>query len=200
MVEAIHSPDLPPVVIALLKGVVDRETDPALWQSMLMLQSRIRDYVGVLGLDLTLDEAEGYAYLKQRSSLDGEADVPRLVARRQLGYGVSLLLALLRKKLAEFDATSGEGRLILDREAIADMVCVFLSETTNEVRLVDRIDVHINRIVQMGFLRRLPGSNDTFEVKRLLKAFVDAQWLADFNERLTAYRKHAMDEGTGEAA
>jgi hypothetical protein len=180
--------------------VVDRETDPALWQSMLMLQSRIRDSVGVLGLDLTLDEAEGYAYLKQRSSLDGEADVPRLVARRQLGYGVSLLLALLLKKLAEFDATSGEGRLILDREAIADMMCVFLSETTNEVRLVDRIDVHINRIVQMGFLRRLPGSNDTFEVKRLLKAFVDAQWLADFNERLTAYRKHAMDEGTGEAA
>ena len=52
----------------------------------------------------------------------------------------------------------------------------------------------------MGFLRRLPGGNDTFEVKRLLKAFVDAQWLADFNERLAVYRKHAMDEGAGEAA
>ncbi|NDU90084.1 MAG: hypothetical protein G3I08_09460, partial [Ferrovum sp.] len=44
------------------------------------------------------------------------------------------------------------------------------------------------------FLRRLKvGAGTTtgptsYEVKRILKAFVDAQWLADFNDRLAAYQ------------
>ena len=70
--------------------------------------ARVRDYVTVLGLDLVLDEAEGYAFLRSRPNLDGdpETSLPRLVARRPLSFPVSLLLALLRKKLAE--ATGGE--------------------------------------------------------------------------------------------
>src|SRR6516165_854848 len=90
------------VLIALMKGVMEREVDPALWQSTLDLQARVRDYVAVLGLELILDEAEGYAYVRQRPMREGEAELPRLVARRQLGYQVSLLLVLLRKKLVEF--------------------------------------------------------------------------------------------------
>ena len=48
--------------------------------------------------------------LAQRADEDGSA-LPRLVPRRQLSYPVSLLLALLRKRLAEADAAGGE-RLI----------------------------------------------------------------------------------------
>src|SRR5271166_5083961 len=103
------------VLICLLKGVTEREADPALWQSLLGLQTRVRDQVAVLGLELVLDEAEGYAYLRQRPPQEGEAELPRLVARRQLGYQVSLMLALIRKKLVEFDARSGDTRLILSR-------------------------------------------------------------------------------------
>src|SRR5260370_12239794 len=80
-------------LIALMKGVIERETARAVWQSVLELQARIRDHVAVLGLELVVDEAEGYAYLRQRSAQDGEAELPRLVPRRQLGYQVSLLLA-----------------------------------------------------------------------------------------------------------
>ena len=57
-------PDLSTLVITLLKGVLHREGDERLWGSLLNLQPRVRDYVGVLGLDLVLDEAEGYAFLK----------------------------------------------------------------------------------------------------------------------------------------
>ncbi len=61
-----------------------------------------------------LDEAEGYAFLRSRQDEDEDAQavMPRLVVRRQLSYPVSLLLALLRKKLAEFDAGGGDTRLI----------------------------------------------------------------------------------------
>ncbi len=182
------------VVVSLMKGIADRESDPVLWQSLIGIQARVRDYVACLGLDLVLDEAEGFAYLRQRPAEEGAAELPRLVPRRQLGYQVSLMLALLRKKLAEFDATSGEARLILGRNDIVEMMRVFLAETANQVRLNDSIGANINRVVDMGFLRRLRGTNDRFEVRRILKAFVDAQWLADFDQRLAAYQSHSSSE------
>ena len=115
---------------------------------------------------------------------------------------MSLIVALLRKKLAEFDARSGDTRLVLGREEIVDLVRVFLPETANEARLMDRLDAHINKIVDLGFLRRLRGVEDRFEVQRILKAFVDAQWLSDFEERLARYREHAaadVEDRSGEA-
>ena len=180
------------VLVTLMKGVMDRDNDPARWQSLLDLQTRIRDHVAVLGLELILDEAEGYAYLRQRPAREGEEELPRLVPRRHLGYQVSLLLALLRKKLAEFDATSGESRLILSGDDIVEMMRLFLPDTTNQARLMDRVDAHINRITDMGFLRRLRGTDNQYEVRRILKAFVDAQWLSEFHQRLSAYREHAV--------
>lgn len=182
------------VVVSLMKGIADRENDPVLWQSLTSIQARVRDYVACLGLDLVLDEAEGYAYLRQRPAEEGAPEIPRLVPRRQLGYQVSLMLALLRKKLAEFDATSGEPRLILGRNDIVEMMRLFFPDSANQVRLNDRIGANINHVVDMGFLRRLRGTDDKFEVRRILKAFVDAQWLADFDRRLAAYRSHSSSE------
>ena len=132
--------------------------------------------------------------MRQRPAQEGEAELPRLVPRRQLGYQVSLLLALLRKKLVEFDAASGDTRLILSREEIAEMMRLFLTNAANQVRLLERIDANINRIVEMEFLRKLRGTTDRFEVRRLLKAFVDGQWLAELDARLKTYRTHVETE------
>ncbi len=179
---------LPRVLIVLFKGILYADTDPALWQQLLTLQPRVRDYVGLIGLELMLDEAEGYAWLRQRPPRDGEPELPRLVTRRQLAFPVSLLLALLRKKLAEFDAGGNDTRLILSRNDIAELLRVFLPTSGNEVRLLKQIDSHINKIVELGFLRRLRGQENHFEVRRILKAFVDAQWLQDFDKRLAEYQ------------
>ena len=194
-------PELSTLVIHLLKGVIYRDEASArnagLWQSLLELQARVRDYVAVLGLELVLDEAEGYAFLRAqaRDEEETESALPRLVARRPLSFPVSLLLALLRKKLAEFDAGGGQmeagTRLVLTRDDMVELLRVFLPETSNEARLMDRVDAHINRVVELGFLRRMKtssGQPPTYEVRRILKAFVDAQWLADFDARLAAYR------------
>lgn len=184
--------DLTSLIVPLLKGVLYRDDDPALWTTLLKLQSRVRDYVAVLGLALTLDEAEGYAYLKSQAAQDDDAPpLPRLVARRPLTFAVSLLLALLRKKLAEFDASGGDTRLILSREAIAGLVRVFMPVGSNEAKLIDQVETHLNKVIELGFVRRLKpagvGQEPVFEVRRILKAFVDAQWLADFDQRLAAY-------------
>ncbi len=182
--------DLSAVLIPLLKGVTYRSDDAAHWSALLQLQGRVRDHVGVLGLELMLDEAEGYAFLRSQPDPQDDAAprLPRLVARRPLSFAVSLLLALLRKKLAEFDAAGADTRLILSRDQVAELLRVFLPEGSNEARLIDQVDAHLNRIVDLGFMRRLRGQDQMFEVQRILKAFVDAQWLADFDSRLAAYR------------
>ena len=194
---AIPTADLSAVLIPLLKSVTYRADDAAHWSALLQLQGRVRDHVAVLGLELMLDEAEGYAFLRSRPEPEDEAAprLPRLVARRPLSFPVSLLLALLRKKLAEFDAAGGETRLILSREQVAELLRVFLPEGSNEARLIDQVDTHLNRIIEFGFVRRLRGRDNMFEVQRILKAFVDAQWLAEFDARLAAYR--AQLEGKG---
>ena len=90
--------ELSALAIALLKGVLYREADERLWSALLQLQARVRDYVAVLNLELALDEAEGYAFLRARSAAgddEAAAKLPRLVARRPLSFPVSLLLALL---------------------------------------------------------------------------------------------------------
>jgi len=184
------SHDLSAVVIPLLKGVVYLEDNPALWQALLGLQARVRDYVAVLGLELRLDEAEGYAFLSSRPDLGEEEapKLPRLVARRQLSFPVSLLLALLRKKMAELDAGGNETRLILSRDEIVELIRIFLPAGSNETRLIDQVDGHLGKIADLGFVRRLRGQEQMYEVRRIIKAFIDAQWLAEFDQRLADYQ------------
>lgn len=188
------------VTVSLFKGVTNRDADLVLWQYLLNFQGRVRDYVRVLGLELVLDEAEGFAYLRQRDEQEEVGSLPRLIPRRQLGFGVSLLLALLRKKLAEFDASSTEARLVLRRDDIVEMIRLFLPDTTNEAKLRSRIEGHIARAVELGFLRKMRAAEELYEVQRILKAFVDAQWLHDLNERLEAYRRHGANFGETEEA
>jgi len=192
--------DLSRLLVALLKSVLYKEDDAKRWSDLLELQNRVRDYVITLGLELTLDEAEGYAFLRSRQDDDNEANagdknenIPRLITRRQLSFPVSLLLALLRKKLAEFDATGGDTRLVLTRDNMVELIRLFLPDSSNEAKLVDQIERHINKVVELGFLRRLksstPSSQPSFEVRRIIKAFVDAQWLAEFDSKLESYRQ-----------
>ena len=177
-------------LISLMRGVIEREANATTWQALLRHTEAIRDHVAVLGLELELDETEGFAYLAQRAQDEGDPELPRLVPRRQLSYAVSLLLALLRKKLVEHDAMSSDPRLILSREEIVEMIALFLPDVANQARQQDRIDTNIKRVVEMGFLRQLRGQDGQFEVQRILRAFVDAQWLDRFAERLAEYQSY----------
>jgi hypothetical protein len=179
--------DLSLVLVHLMKGPLYRDTHDKLWGLLLRVRHQVSDYVTVLGLSVVIDEAEGYAYLRSRPIDDDVPEFPRLVARRALSFHVSVLLSLLRKRLAEFDASSAELRLILSRDQIIEMLRLFMLDSTNDARLVDTIDAHINKAVELGFLRRLRDEQDLFEVRRILKAYIDGQWLSQFDARLDEY-------------
>lgn len=183
------SDNLSEVLISLLKGIVYRENEPEIWQALIDLQIRVRDHLAIIGLELMLDESEGYAWLRHLAPVEGEKTLPRLAARRQLSYPVSLLIALLRRRLAEHDAAGGETRLILSVEEIVDMCRTFFPAGANEARFFDQINAHLNKVVELGFVRKMKGIEHQIEVCRIIRAFVDAQWLFEFDQRLREYQQ-----------
>ncbi len=178
-------------LIHLLRAVLYRDQQEGLWQEMLSHHSAIQEYIKVIGLELLVDEAEGYAFLQQQE-LEEEEPLPRLVQRRALSYPVSLLCVLLRKRLVEQDAAGGDSRVMISRVQMIDSMRVFLPDLGNEAKTVDRITTTINRVVEFGFLRRLKDQPDQFEIRRIIKALMTADWLEKFNDQLASYSEHGQ--------
>ncbi len=188
-----HGDCMPVILITLLKGVVYREDDHKRWQDLLDHQGAVRDYLSVIGLELYLHEDEGFAFLKNLERTEERKDHPQLISRRQLSYRVSLLLAQLRRKLAEHDASSGEERLIIDKQEIVDLMGTYFKTGSNEVQFVRKIEGALQKVVDLGFIRFLGDQKEKIEVKRIIKAFIDAQWLKEFDARLSEYSEYGAD-------
>ena len=173
------------VVIALFKGVIYQENNETLWEKLLQLQNEVKDYVRVLHLELVLNEADSYAFLKTKEAEEDNL-FPKLIAKRSLSFDVSLLLALLRKGLVEFDQNNTDTRFILSLSQLVDLMKVHLGESTNQAKLADRIEATVNKVVELGFLQKLKSqqSEPHFEVKRILKSFIDVAWLQQFDQWL----------------
>lgn len=174
-------------IIRLMQGVVYRESDEDTWLTLERLGAGVRDHFAAIVIDVVVDDAEGYAYLRSRPEGDGDEALPRLVRRRALTYNVSLLLVLLRKRLVEFETTGGEGRLVLTTDQIVEMLRLFQAESTNDARVADQAETTIRKAAELGFLRQLRGQRDHWEVRRILKAYVDAQTLSNFAGKLQEY-------------
>ena len=174
-------------IIRLMQGVVYRESDEDTWLTLERSGAGVRDHFATIGVDVVIDDVEGYAFLRSRPEVDGEEALPRLVRRRALTYNVSLLLVLLRKRLVEFETSGSEGRLVLTTEQIVEMLRLFQAESTNDVRVVDQVERTISKAAELGFLRLLRGQPAHWEVRRILKAYVDAQTLSDFAGKLREY-------------
>lgn len=174
-------------IIRLMGGALYRESDETTWLDLQRHSGSVRDHFTAIGVDVVVDDAEGYAYLRSRPDGDDEQPLPRLVNRRSLSYNVSLLLVLLRKRLVEFESSSGEGQLVLSRDQIVEMLRLFMADSTNEARVIDTVASTIVKARDLGFLRPLRGQPDQWEVRRILKAYVDAQTLSDFAGKLADY-------------
>lgn len=180
--------------IALLRGVVFRDKDEELWQTIWKERVRLMDYFRVIGLRLYVDEADEYAYLRQ----DESSGLPRIMPRHPLGFSLSMMLVTLRKKLGEFDAARGDARLIVTRDDLALLLRPYFPPVTNETQFLTRIDRDIQQAVQMGFLEPA-GAEAAYVVRPLLRSFVTAEWLRDFEARLKEYEAYGQQDGGEEA-
>jgi hypothetical protein len=181
-----------PVIINLLKGVLYEDNSQA-WNLLIQYEPEVKKHFEGIGIDVYVDEAEGYAFLKQQElnpeENDGELALPALIERRQLSYPITLLCVLLRKRLLEEDASGGNMKVVLSKEEIVDMIRVFLPEHSNEAKIIDSIDTYINRIISYGFLRKLKNEEGKFEVKRIIKAKITADILQNIEQKLKDYAR-----------
>lgn len=185
-------------VTALLRGVLYRDSNEIAWNHLRGLTAQVSDYVATLGLEVVIDDNQGYAFLRSLpDDVLAERGITRLVPRHRLSRDSSLLLALLRKRLFEFDssdASDAGSRLVIDAEAIGQMMAPFMPTNSNQVQTTDKIDAAINKVVSLGFMRRIPKQNGQYEVRRVIASFVTADWLAQFDENFRDTTDPAIEE------
>lgn len=176
---------------AFVKATLLREPlyieDGDVWRTLLKEQDEIAQYFSQIGLELILDEGEGFAFLRQVEPV-GEERVPRLVRRQKLSYDATLLLVCLRDELNRFDTqTADQTRLIRSKRELHELVGGFLRESNNEVRDAKTLDAAIESLRSLGFLKTLPGDSDRFEVRRIIKARFGAGELETVKEKLARH-------------
>lgn len=178
--------------VFLLRGILYREQTEA-WNLLLRYRGRLESYFETLGLILLVDEAEGYAYLRQYADTEDASDTddfPRLMSRRKLSYPITLLLVLLRKRLLEFETQGNESRLVVSEREMIDLMRIYWSELeTNERKREDQLTTHIKKLVTYGFIKPLKAEEGNYEVKNILKAYVPIEELKTILERLQDYAR-----------
>ncbi|WP_193198996.1 DUF4194 domain-containing protein [Nostoc sp. MG11] len=176
-----------PVILKLLQGVI--YSDDPYWDRLQSYLTPIKEYFGKVGLEVRNYEVEGFAYLEQPApdSEDKSEPLPRLTARRQLSFKVTVLCVLLREALQQFDASDATGRLVLNIEKIRNLLQPYLPEGNNEENFRREVDELVNKVGDLGFLRQLSGQDKNYEVRPILKAKIDADTLTHLKQKLEAY-------------
>ncbi|PID57763.1 hypothetical protein CSB45_05930 [candidate division KSB3 bacterium] len=178
------------VVIKLLQDVLYDE-DTAVWSDLLTYQISVRDYLAKIGLELHLDEREGFAFLQQ--SNDEAHKLPRLVRRIPLSYELTLLCVLLREILEEFDVKDVESRkCFVSADELREKSEIFFRDSPNTVRLLERFDKTVQAAVRLGFLKETDQENsDTlpvrYELRRIIKAKISNEKLEEIRQKLANY-------------
>lgn len=181
-------------VVHLLKGILYRDEENA-WSLLLQYHHRIKDYLDAIGLDLHINDADGYAFVKQKEIPEEFGEFyPRLMQKRQLSYMPTLLCVLLRKRLLESDQSGTELRTVVSLDQIKEMVRVFQAPSTNERKLEDKIESAVKKLIEFGFLIELKNEKEKYEVSRILNAYLDIEKLKEIQLKLQWYRKGDNEE------
>ena len=181
-----------PVVLKLLQNPLFSDETTS-WNLLLAYLTPVQEYFTRIGLEVRVHEEDGYAYLHQPALEDDEGQsiaLPRLTRRDRLTYSTTLLCVLLREWLDHFESTHLDaGKCTITEDQMRELLVPFLPARTDERALQRRIDATIERLIDLGFLKRMPNTEKPayFEVRRILKAKLDAEKLAEIKEKLARY-------------
>lgn len=170
-------------LINLLQGVVRKEDNAEIWNTIRSQQFRIDEYMEKIGLSLVIDNEGGFAFLKQRD----DDVLPHLVKKQPLTFRMSLFLALLRNEINEYDSGSGEGALVIREEEMVRRMKPYFPDVSDEVKFTNSIDRCFSKALEMKILVPVKDNEYEYEVQPVLRRFMDAEWLSEFNRQLDKY-------------
>ncbi len=171
------------MLINLLQGVVRKEDNAEIWNTIRSQQFRIDEYMEKIGLSLVIDDEGGFAFLKQRD----DDVLPHLVKKQPLTFRMSLFLALLRNEINEYDSGSGEGALVIREEEMVRRMKPYFPDVSDEVKFTNSIDRCFSKALEMKILVPVKDNEYEYEVQPVLRRFMDAEWLSKFNRQLDKY-------------
>ncbi len=180
------------VIVRLLSSEIYE--NEKIWESLLEHRIPVMDYFARIGLEVIIDQREGFAFLKQ-IELDDTGRTVGLVKRTSLSYEVTLLLVLLREVLEDYelqDTTSPA--CFVSHQKIRDELGLFFRESANKVKLLKQLDRYIRQVMDLGFLKLIndvPQPEDRlYEIRRILKAKVGGDVLEDIRRTLERHVEH----------
>jgi len=185
------------VLVALLKGIIYRQNQD-IWNELLESETDIRNFFYDIYLQLVIDESEGFAYLKQQQNEDEDENWPKIIEKRQLSAHVSLLCLILRRDIIENEKEGTSLQAYKTRQEIIQDLKPFYPFTTDEGKQVQKITQAIQSVEKLGFLRVLEREENTFEIMRVIKAFIPAETIAAKLEEIKSYLNKNKNEHVGE--
>ncbi len=87
--------------------------------------------------------------------------------------------------------------LVLKESEIKDRLVTFMPEKSDQTKVYNKMDEYLNRLVDLTFLRELKRDDDKnevkydreFEVRRIIRGKVNAEFLEEFKKRLEEVNK-----------
>jgi hypothetical protein len=173
--------------VRLLQGVVYLDDGPV-WGVICSNRSRLEEYFARIGLALIVDEAEGFAFLRQFEEQelgDGYEGLPKLFRKSRLSYDATLLCVLLRDELRRFEEEEfDDQRCVVKTSDLFDSWKSFFSTTADDVRLMKGLRAAIADLEELKFVRRFSDEPEEWEIRRILKARVPVSKLESLREQL----------------
>ena len=175
--------------VRLLQGVIYSD-DVSAWEIVLRSRSALENFLSRIGLLLVVDETEGYAYLRQWADdeyPDGYEQLPKLIRRVPLGYPSTLLAVLLRDELRRFEEDDLHNeKCVVEADNVFDQWKSFFPAQHDEVRQRREFSSAINKLDDLGFVRKFADNPESWEIRRILKARLPAAELEHLKANLIA--------------
>ena len=183
------------VCIKLLQGAIYENEEPDTWKLLQQYQREIAAYFDQIAISLFIEPADGYAFLEQKESEEGRSKSVRLIRHYPLSFELSLLCVLLREALEQFDVSQNTSSiLVLKASEIRGMLSIYFKEKTDQTKLYKELNRYLNQAAEIGFLKNLSAKDlsksgdvdidPAYEVRRIIRAKVSTDFLAEFKDRL----------------
>ena len=190
--------DFANIIIRLLQGVI-YDDNKTLWNELLTFQIPVQIYFNKIGIQLILNERDGFAYITQPEEHENNKKIPRLTRKYAVSYEVTILLVILRDFLEEHDAkpTLAQKCFVSEKE-IRERVMLFFKDKANKTKFIKKIDATINKAVDYKFLKLL-AKNESFdenryEILRIIKSKISLSKLEEIKSNFKEISNNNSDE------
>ena len=164
------------LAITLLKGIVYKEDNIKIWESLVDNENELREYFSKINLELIIDK--DFAYL-----LDKNEEF-KLTRKTKLSFFASFLMILLREELLK-------EKEIITRDEIYQKFEIYINKK-DEKKLRSNIDTAINTLIKLTFLKEV--EKDVFKIMNSVESFCNVKFLDDINKKLDVYIEKLKSE------